>query len=67
MMQLKDKPDFSIADSGKLSLIESGDVPAVKQHPAGGGMVKSANDIKQRAFAAAGRPDYYNGLAVLDP
>jgi hypothetical protein len=67
MMQLKNESDFPITDSRKFGFIESGKVPAIEQNLSCCGAVEGANDIKQRALAAAGRSNYYDGLAVRDP
>jgi hypothetical protein len=67
MMQLKNESDFPITDSRKFGFIESCKVSAIEQNLSRGGTVEGANDIKQRALAAAGWSNYYDGLAVRNP
>ncbi|GDY18699.1 hypothetical protein LBMAG56_00440 [Verrucomicrobiota bacterium] len=64
MVGLKDEADLLVADARELEVVEAGEVFAVEEELARGGAVECADDVEERAFAAAGRTDDGDALAA---
>ena len=66
MVKLKDKPNHFIAVFVQLAPAHPVQVPPFKPHNPLIGPVKSAEDMQQRALAAARRADYRHKLTFFD-
>ena len=66
MVRLKDEADLLVADARELEVVEAPEVFAVEEELAGGGAVEGADDVEERAFAAAGRADDGNAFAARE-
>src|SRR5882672_12044634 len=62
---LEDETDFLFAHFRALRVRELGKIGAINQHATGGGTRESAKNIEQSRFAAAGRANNADKLALL--
>ena len=60
---LKHESDFVAAQPGALRVRHGGQLVAVHQHRAFGGLCHAADHVQQRGFAAAGRPHHRHGFS----
>jgi hypothetical protein len=62
---LKDEADLLIAKGGLLFFSQRKGVLPIERNRAGGWLIESAQDVKQRAFATARRPHDCDGITTL--
>src|SRR6185312_16892663 len=62
---LEDKTDFALAHRRALRIRKRGEVRAINEHAAGGGLSQPAQNVKQRGLSAAGRAHNAYELALL--
>ncbi len=65
-MELVDEAQRAVAQRAALGLVEAGEVAARHLDAAGGGLVEPAEQVQQRALAAARRADDGHLLAAAD-
>ena len=63
---LKDEADAVLAQPGALGVVERGEVDAVDDHAALGGLREPAEQVEERGLARARRADDGDKLARLD-
>ena len=64
--RLEHEPELLVSDRGECAVVASTEVHAVYSHGAGVGTVETADEVEQRALAAAGRADRGHELAGVD-
>ena len=64
--RLEDEPDLLVADRGQRAIAVAGDRRAVELHRALGRRVEQADQVEQRALAAARRPHDRDELPFAD-
>ena len=63
IVELKHEADVLAAVAGERGVVEFGELLPAVEHRAAGGHVEPAQDIEQRALAAAGRAQQHDELA----
>lgn len=66
VVRLEDEANLSVAGRGEGEFVEGVEALAVEDEFAGVGQVERADEVEQRALAAAARPDDGDGLAARD-